>query len=101
MDPTQCEEPPSFDGINLEDPGDMDEFLLVLDYLEWLGLKFTPQVLKFESQHPETVIDRRQLCERLSLRSYNRAPLLVQMIEEQYNAFERRSDTPPSREEDD
>jgi hypothetical protein len=90
MHPDRCDEPPSFDGINLSDPGDMDDFLLILDYLESMGLKFTPQVLKFESQHPQTVVNRKDLCRRLHLRSYDRTPLLVQLLEERYAAVQGR-----------
>ena len=68
-------EPPSYPGIQLE--GDeKDEFLLVLDYLESIGLKFTPTVLKYE---------------RLNLRSYDRTPLLVQLIDERLKALESAS----------
>ena len=83
-------EPPSYPGIQLE--GDeKDEFLLVLDYLESIGLKFTPTVLKYESQNPDVNTDREELCQRLNLRSYDRTPLLVQLIDERLKALESAS----------
>jgi hypothetical protein len=87
MNPTQCEEPESYKGIELNDE-DRDEFLLVLEYLESIGLKFTPTVLRFESQNPQVLTDRENLCKRLNLRSYDRTPLLVQLIEERLNSFQ-------------
>ena len=80
-------EPKKYPGIQLE--GDeKDEFLLVLDYLESIGLKFTPTVLKYESQNPDVNTNREELCQRLNLRSYDRTPLLVQLIDERLKALE-------------
>jgi hypothetical protein len=87
MNPTQCEEPASFTGIELNDE-DRDEFLLVLEYLESIGLKFTPTVLRYESQNAQILTDRENLCRRLNLRSYDRTPLLVQLIEERLNSLQ-------------
>jgi hypothetical protein len=64
------------------DNGELIEYRLVMDYLESIGLKFAPTVLRYESQHPNLFADRAELAERLHLRSYDRTPLLVQMIEE-------------------
>jgi hypothetical protein len=89
MNPDQNPEPQSFPGIDLSDENEQDEFLLVLDYLESLGLKFSPTILKYESQNPKIVTNREELCRKLHLRSYDRTPLLVQLIEEQYNQKHR------------
>lgn len=80
-------EPPKFEGLNLDDEN-MDEFCLVLDYLESIGLKFTPTVLKYESQNLQINSNRQELCERLKLRGYDRTPLLVQLIEERLKSLE-------------
>jgi hypothetical protein len=57
------------------------KYLLVLEFLQSAGFKFAPSVLKFESQHPELQLDRRELGKRLRLRTYDRTPYLVQLIE--------------------
>lgn len=80
-------EPPTFPGIQLTGDEE-DEFYLVLDYLESIGLKFTPTVLKYESQHPDVKTKRDELSQRLNLRSYDRTPLLVQLIDERLKALE-------------
>jgi hypothetical protein len=85
MNPGQMPEPPSFPGIDLSDENERIEFLLVLDYFESLGLKFTPNILRFESQNPKVPTNREELCRKLHLRAYDRTPLLVQLIEERYN----------------
>lgn len=87
MNPEQYEEPETFEGVNL-DGEDRDEFLLVLDYLESIGLKFTPTVLKYESQNPTIATEREELCKRLNLRAYDKTPLLVQLIEERLNSIQ-------------
>ena len=79
-------ESPTFEGINLSSE-ERDEFLLVLDYLESIGLRFTPTVLKYESQNPNVQIDREALCKQHNLRFYDKTPLLVQLIEEKLNSF--------------
>jgi hypothetical protein len=57
------------------------QYLLVLEFLQSAGFKFAPSVLKFESQHPDLPFDRRALGKRLKLRTYDRTPYLVQLIE--------------------
>jgi hypothetical protein len=57
------------------------QYLLVLEFLQSAGFKFAPSVLKFESQHPDLPFDRRELGKRLKLRTYDRTPYLVQLIE--------------------
>ena len=64
------------------------EYLLVLEFLQSAGFKFAPSVLKFESQHPEIQLDRRELAKRLNLCTYDRTPYLVQLIEEQLKTME-------------
>ena len=76
-----------FEGLDLKGD-DRDEFLLVLDYLESIGLKFTPTVLRYESQNPTIATEREALCKKLNLRPYDKTPLLVQLIEERLNALQ-------------
>jgi hypothetical protein len=63
------------------DNEDRFKYLLVLEFLQSAGFKFAPSVLKFESQHPDIECDRRQLGKELGLRTYDRTPYLVQLIE--------------------
>ena len=72
---------PSFKGVDLstEDP---DQYLLILDYFESTGMKFTSQTIRYESQNPGVMLDRKALAEKYGLRSYDKTPLLVQMIEQ-------------------
>jgi hypothetical protein len=58
------------------------QYLLVLEFLQSAGFKFAPSVLKFESQHPDIELNRRELGKRLKLRTYDRTPYLVQLIEQ-------------------
>jgi hypothetical protein len=77
----------TFQSIPLD--GDKDiQYLLVLEFLHSAGFKFAPTVLRFESQHPEIVLNRRELGKRLNLCTYDRTPYLVQLIEEQMRANE-------------
>ena len=89
MNPDQYDEPEPYAGLDLTGD-DRDEFLLVLDYLESIGLKFTPTVLRYESQNPTIATEREELCKRLNLRSYDRTPLLVQLIEERLNSLQAK-----------
>jgi hypothetical protein len=63
------------------------QYLLVLEFLQSAGFKFAPSVLKFESQHPELDLNRRELGHRLHLTTYDRTPYLVQLIEEQLKSL--------------
>lgn len=87
LDP-KAEAPQQYKGITVgsspEDP-ERQEYLLVLDYLESVGFKFAPSVLRYESQHPDIMSNRAELAKNLGLRSYDRTPLLVQLIEERLN----------------
>lgn len=87
-DPSEPE-PEKFSGITLESDNDLLEYALVLDYLESIGLKFAPTVFRYESQNPNSFSERVQVADDLYLRSYDRTPLLVQMIEERRKALER------------
>lgn len=81
-DPSEPE-PEKFTGIEFGDNlSNQLEYALVLDYLESIGLKFAPTVFRYESQHPNVFSERNQVANELKLRSYDRTPLLVQMIEE-------------------
>lgn len=72
----------AFPSINVE--GDKElQYLLVLEFLQSAGFKFAPSVLRFESQHPELEVKRRELGKQLNLCTYDRTPFLVQLIEEQ------------------
>lgn len=73
---------PQFPGVPIGQEEDQLEYFLVLDFLESIGLKFAPTVFRYESQHPDLFVDRARVSERLHLRSYDRTPLLVQLIEE-------------------
>ncbi|EAY04892.1 hypothetical protein TVAG_016640 [Trichomonas vaginalis G3] len=64
------------------------QYQLVLEFLQSAGFKFAPAVLKFESQHPEIEVDRRELGKRLNLCTYDRTPYLVQLVEEQLKTLE-------------
>ena len=81
------EAPKVFEGIDLsasEDGQDTEFylFMLVLDYLESIGLKFAPTVFRYESQNPSVLSDRLRISNDLLLRYYDKTPLLVQMIEQ-------------------
>lgn len=79
--------PPEIPGI-LADSDERDEYLFVLEYLESLGLKITPAVLRYESQHPEVQCERKKLARNYNLKNYDRSPLLVQLIEERLRTME-------------
>ena len=79
---------PDYKGINIR--GDSkDEYLMVLEFLESLGLKFSPSVLKYESQHPEIFVDRKELAEKYRLKSHDRTPLLVQLFQDRLNQIKK------------
>ena len=87
MDP-ELNPPVKFPGITFESEEDELEFRLVLQYLESIGLKFTPTVLRYESQNPSYDVKTKELAEKLHLRSYDSTPLLVQLIEERLKSHE-------------
>ena len=68
-----------------------DEYLLILEYLQSLGLNITPTVLRFESQHPEINVDRKKLAEQFDLPTYDKTPLLVQLIEQRLRLIEQKN----------
>jgi hypothetical protein len=78
-DPT-APDPATFDPVPIAEEQKV-EYQLVLEYLESLGLKFAPTVLRYESQHPQELMPRQQLAESLGLKAFDRTPLLIQMIE--------------------
>jgi hypothetical protein len=63
-----------------------------MEYLESIGLKFAPTVLRYEGQHPNHFANRVDLARKLHLRSYDKTPLLVQIIEEKLKALGERTD---------
>jgi hypothetical protein len=80
LDETQ---PPlhTFPAVDID--GDKElQYYLVLEFLQSAGFKFAPAVLKFESQRPDLPFDRRKLGKQLNLRTYDRTPYLVQLIEQ-------------------
>ena len=79
--------PPEIPNI-LADGDERDEYLFVLEYLESIGLKVTPTVLRYESQHPEVQCERKRLAKQYQLKNYDRTPLLVQLIEERLKGLE-------------
>mgnify|MGYP007039338225 FL=1 len=77
----------SFPSIPID--GDKEtQYLLVLEFLQSAGFKFAPSVLRFESQHPDIELNRRELGKQLNLCTYDRTPYLVQLIEEQLKSEE-------------
>jgi len=66
-----------------------DEYMMVLEFLETLGLKYSPAVLKYESQHPEVSIDRKQMAQRYRLKAHDRTPLLVQLFQERLDQIKK------------
>jgi hypothetical protein len=85
LDP-DAPEPDPFPGI---DPtgDDRDEFLLVLDWFESIGLRFTPNVLRYESQNPDVTVARKALAQQYKLDPNSETPLLVQLVEERLKAL--------------
>lgn len=70
--------PPSFAGI----PGDDEsryKYLLILDYLQ-TTTKMSSSVLKYESQHPDWILDREELARNFNLNSASPEPLITQML---------------------
>jgi hypothetical protein len=78
----------AFPSIPIENDDQELQYLLVLEFLQSSGFKFAPSVLRFESQHPEIQLNRRELGKRLHLCTYDRTPYLVQLIEEQLKSLE-------------
>lgn len=80
--------PPSIDGI--DEPGyAQTEYFLIQEYLQSIGLSTSPEVLRFESQHPTLEKDRKSLSNELQLRYYEKTPLLVQLIAERLQQIEK------------
>jgi hypothetical protein len=75
-------DPPVFPVLAIDHLEQELQYKLVLEYLDSIGLKFSPTVFRYESRHSEVLADRYELARRLHLRGYDRTPLLVQMIEE-------------------
>jgi hypothetical protein len=78
----------AFPSIPIESEDQQLQYLLVLEFLQSAGFKFAPSVLRFESQHPEIQLNRRELGKQLHLCTYDRTPYLVQLIEEQLKILE-------------
>jgi len=80
----------SFDIPEIDvDCDERDEYLLILEYLMSTGLKYTPAVLRFESQHPDVTFDRAELAKEHNLPTYDQSPLLVQLIEQRLRNIEQ------------
>jgi hypothetical protein len=69
-----------FKPLDLEEDNRL-KYLLVLEFLQSAGFKFAPTVLKYESQHPDLEMDRRQFGRDLKLRTFDRTPYLIQLLE--------------------
>ena len=80
--------PPEISGLE-EDGYEKLEYLLIQEYFECLGLNLTPTSLRYESQHPDVKPDRRKLSQELNLKSYDKVPLLVQLISERLSMIEK------------
>ena len=74
--------PPEFPPVPFEKESDVIEYYFVLDFLESIGLKFAPTVFRYETQRSNEFVDRAFLRENLELRSYDKTPMLVQLIQE-------------------
>ena len=57
-------------------------YMLIQEFLQSAGFKFTSNVLKYESQCPEFKYDREELGANLGLPIYDKTPFLVQIIEQ-------------------
>ena len=57
-------------------------YMLVQEFLQSAGFKFTSNVLRYESQCPDFTIDRESLGQDLGLPVYDKTPYLVQIIEQ-------------------
>ena len=71
-----------FKRLQTDDELEMIKFYLVLDFLESIGCKFTPSVFLNETRIANHYFDKNYLEEKLKLRSYDKTPILVQLIEE-------------------
>ena len=72
---------PRLEGVEFGNEDERDEFLLVLEFLQQSNVKFGVPVLGFEAQHPELVVDRQGLAQRLGLDADDERPLLVQIVD--------------------
>jgi hypothetical protein len=80
--------PPEITGID-EPSNKRLEYLLIQDYMQSIGLQVAPEVLRFESLHPTVEEDRKTLASYLDLRSYEKTPLLVQLIAKRLAQIEK------------
>jgi hypothetical protein len=85
--PNPNEAPDKFPSVELQSD-DKDEFLLVLEYFEAIGLKFTPNVLRYESQNPGVRTEREALCKKYNLRADDNTPLLVQLVQQRLHSLQ-------------
>ncbi|EAX95557.1 hypothetical protein TVAG_005720 [Trichomonas vaginalis G3] len=85
----QIQMPNEIEGIDKEGL-EQTEYLLIQEYLQSIGLVTAPEVLRYESLHPTIKEDRRTLAQRLKLRSYDKTPLLVQLIAQRLEQLERQ-----------
>jgi hypothetical protein len=81
------ETPDKFPSVELQSD-DRDEFLLVLEYFEAIGLKFTPNVMRYESQNPGVPTEREALCKKYNLRADDDTPLLVQLVQQRLDSLQ-------------
>ena len=57
-------------------------YMLIQEFLQSAGFKFTSSVLKYEGQCPEFHVDREELGNALGLPAYDKKPFLVHIIEQ-------------------
>jgi hypothetical protein len=81
-DPDSQPDLQDFPAVPIDEEDGQLGYFLVLDFLESIGMKLAPTVFRYESQYPDIFVNRSEVAQRLQLRSYDRTPLLVQLIEE-------------------
>jgi hypothetical protein len=66
LDPASTSPPDEFPALNLDGAG-RDEFLLVLDFFESVGLRLTPHVIHSESQNSDITVNQDALARKYDL----------------------------------
>jgi hypothetical protein len=69
-----------FPGIDVTKEEDLYQLLLVREFFESCGSLFGSEILSYESQHPNLVVDREALSRKFGLDPKDRRPLLEQIV---------------------